>query len=102
MIGNLSMSEFHATFLAQFTCLEQANAETMALVIYAILNKIWPNFDSLLLWLQLSDAVSFLSKCRETVEPDIVTTLGHGPNSHNFHFLSQGDMNCSIKNPNEG
>ena len=31
-----------------------------------------------------------------------MTTSGQGQNSHNIRFLSQGDKNCFIKNPNEG
>ena len=31
-----------------------------------------------------------------------MTTSGQGQNSHNIQFLSQGDINCSIKYPNQG
>ena len=37
-----------------------------------------------------------------TVETEYCDYLGTGPKSHNILFLSQVDINCSIKNPNQG
>ena len=44
------------------TFLEKINAKTLALAMTAIINKGWPNFDTLLGRLLLSDGVSYLLK----------------------------------------
>ena len=59
------------------TFLEQANAETVAQAINAILHKFWPDFDPSHLWLLLSDAVSYMLKCGKIMKREINPYLLH-------------------------
>ena len=77
MLGKLSMSEFHAPFLVECTFLEQANAETVAQAMNAILNKFWPGFEPSRLRLLLSDAVSYMIKCGKIMKRETYPELLH-------------------------
>ena len=77
MLGKLSMSEFNAPFLVECTFLEQANAQTVAQAMNAILHKFWPDFDPSRLRLLLSDAVSYMIKCGKIMKREINPDLLH-------------------------
>ena len=77
MLGKLQMSEFSAPYLVECTFLERTNAETVARAMMAILNKLWPNFDTSLVKLLMSDGVSYMLKCGKILKRELNKDLLH-------------------------
>ena len=77
MLGKLSMSDFDAPYLVECTFLDQANADTVAQAMSAVLYRFWPDFDPSRLRLLLSDAVSYMIKCGKIMKRELNPDLLH-------------------------
>lgn len=83
LIGKLDSERFHAPYLSNCAFLKKADSSTMARFINDSLRMLWPNFDSSLLKVFVSDAAPYMVKCGKDLKvfyPDMnhITCIAHG------------------------